>query len=254
MPFLVRDGIRLHYQVLGSGPPLVLHHGFASNLTAWQYFGFTQVLQAQYQLILLDARGHGLSDKPHTPDAYTLSQRVADVLALLDALGIARAHFFGYSMGGQIGYGLARDAPERLLSLIIGAAHPYQDLSWNAFAGIDGSDAEAFIAAFESVLDEALSADVKTLICANDLHALSAAAQQPRPSLAAILPTMHMPCLLFCGSADARHAAVLKTAQNLAHAHFASLPGLSHFGGLMRSDLVLPHVLPFLASMPAATP
>lgn len=246
MPFLIRNGVRLHYQVTGVGPPLVLHHGFAGSLSAWRHFGFTQLLQSHYRLILLDARGHGLSDKPHDAGAYSLSERVDDVLAVLDALQIERAHFFGYSMGGWVAYGLAQQAPHRLKSLIIGAAHPYEDHSWDAFAGIDGRDPDAFIAAFETVLNERLSAEVKALVLSNDLQALSAAAHQQRPSMENILSAIDTPCLLFCGDADARHAAVQRCAASLPNGRFVSLPGLSHFAGLMRSDLVVPQVLPFL--------
>jgi pimeloyl-ACP methyl ester carboxylesterase len=246
MPFLTHNGIRLHYQVIGVGPPLVLHHGFGGSLAAWRHFGFTPLLQARYRLILLDARGHGLSDKPHDTGAYTLRERTGDVLAVLDALQIERAHFFGYSMGGWVGYGLAQQAPHRLKSLVLGAAHPYEDHSWDAFAAIEGNDTDAFIAAFETVLDERLSAEVKALVLGNDLHALSAAARQTRPSMASILPAIDTPCLLFCGDADARHAAVRRCAEMLRNGCFVSLPGLSHFAGLMRSDLVLPQVLPFL--------
>ncbi|MDY7578443.1 alpha/beta fold hydrolase [Herbaspirillum sp. RTI4] len=246
MPYVLHRGCRLHYQVLGEGPPLLLQHGFTSSSGAWQHFGFTAALQKHFQLIMPDARGHGLSDKPHDPASYTQAERVADVLAVLDALGIERTHFFGYSMGGWIGYGLAQSAPQRLRSMVLGAAHPYADTQWDHFLGIDGRDADAFITAFEAVLDEALSEPVKMLVRANDLQALAAAAQHSRPSMEALLSGMDMPCLLYCGDADARHEAVQRFASSLAQGQFASLPGVSHFAGLMRSDLVLPLVTAFL--------
>ncbi|MBB5392157.1 MULTISPECIES: alpha/beta fold hydrolase [unclassified Herbaspirillum] len=247
MPFALSDGRQIHYQVEGQGAPLLLHHGFTSSLEAWRFFGFTAALRERYRVIMFDALGHGQSDKPHETSAYSQPQRCRDALAVLDALGIERAHFFGYSLGGWVGYGLARHAPERLSSLILGAAHPDEDLSWNAFHGIDGRDPEAFIAAFETLLDERISPQVKMLIRANDLQALAAAAQQPRPSQQDVLARMDMPCLLFCGDADARHGAVQRTAARLARGEFATLPGVTHFGGLMQSALVLPPVLDFLA-------
>jgi pimeloyl-ACP methyl ester carboxylesterase len=181
MPFALSDNRKIHYQVEG-GPPLLLHHGFTSSLEAWRFFGFTAVLREHFQVILFDALGHGQSDKPHDPAAYTQRQRCRDALAVLDATGVERAHFFGYSLGGWVGYGLVRHAPQRLRSLILGAAHPYEDRSWDGFHGIDGRDPEAFIATFEALLDEQISPQVKMLIRANDLVALAAAAQQPRPS------------------------------------------------------------------------
>jgi pimeloyl-ACP methyl ester carboxylesterase len=247
MAFLIRDGVRLHYQTTGAGPPLVLHHGFAGSWSAWRYFGFVQQLKAHYQLIMPDARGHGLSGKPHDVRAYSMSERIDDVLAILDELKIERAHFFGYSMGGLVAYGLARRAQHRLRSLIIGSAHPYEDHSWDVFANVDGSNPAAFIAALETALNEHLSDEVKAAVLSNDLWALSAAAKRKRPSLEHVLPAISIPCLLYCGEADARHAAVERCAAALPAGSFVSLPGAGHFAGMMRSDLVLPHVLPFLA-------
>jgi pimeloyl-ACP methyl ester carboxylesterase len=251
MPFANRAGRRIHYQVEGEGPPLLLHHGFTSSLEAWRFFGFTPALRARYKVIMLDALGHGLSDKPHDTGAYAQEQRCRDVTAVLDELGIERAHFFGYSMGGWVGYGMVRHAPQRLASLILGAAHPYADLSWDGFKEIDGSDPEAFLAAFETLLNEAITPQVKMLIRANDLVALAAAAKQPRPSQEDLLPQIQMPCLLFCGDADARHGAVQRCAELLAQGEFVSLPGVTHFGGLMQSVLVLPPVLDFLGRQAA---
>ena len=76
-------------------------------------------------MILVDARGHGGSDKPHDEASYTLDQRVADVTAVLDAERIEKAHFWGYSMGGWVGFGMAKYAPHRVNALIIGGQHPF---------------------------------------------------------------------------------------------------------------------------------
>ena len=103
----------------------MLQHWSVATLENWYDFGYVSALKNEYQLILLDARGHGASDKPQTPEEYKLKKRVEDIVAVLDNLKIVKTHFFGYSMGGWIGFGLARFAPERLRSLIIGGATPY---------------------------------------------------------------------------------------------------------------------------------
>jgi pimeloyl-ACP methyl ester carboxylesterase len=141
-PYTMNQGIHIHYHFEGEGPPLVLQHGFTSRLEAWRQFGYVQALQHSYQLILLDARGHGASDKPHDLVAYALPKCVGDVMAVLDALNIAKAHFCGYSMGGWIGFAMARYAPERVESLIIRGAHPYRDSGWDVFRQVDGTDPE----------------------------------------------------------------------------------------------------------------
>jgi pimeloyl-ACP methyl ester carboxylesterase len=248
MPFAISAGRRIHYDVSGKGPDLLLHHGFTSSAQAWRFFGFTEVLQQHYRVIVPDALGHGQSDKPHDSAAYSLQQRTADVLAVLDDLGIAQVNYCGYSLGGWVGYGMLRHARARLHSLMLGAAHPYADRSWNAFLGVSGEDAGAFIGAFESVLDERISPEVKMLIRANDLQALAAAAQQPRTAMEDVLSLIDLPCLMFCGDADARHAAVQRATAQLPQGRFVSLPGVTHFGGLMQSKLVLPAMLEFLAT------
>jgi pimeloyl-ACP methyl ester carboxylesterase len=250
IPYTSSQGVRIHYQVEGNGPPLVLQHGFTSSLEAWRQFGYVQALHHDYQCILLDTRGHGASDKPHDPAAYTLQRRVGDVVAVLDALHIQKAHFFGYSMGGWIGFGMAKYASERVQSLLICGVHPYADRSWDAFRQVDGTDPEAFLAALEAVVEQRIPPELKPRVLANDLQALAAAAQE-RPALEDVLPTMTMPCLLLVGEADVRYPAVQECTKHMAHATLVSLPGCNHVTGFVRSDLVLPHVTQFLATVRA---
>jgi len=105
MPFANNRGVRVHYQTVGHGRPLVLHHGTFGSGPDWIDRGYVERLKRDYQLILVDARGHGLSDKPHDPAAYDLSLRASDVVSVLDDLGLPKADYFGYSMGGWIAFG-----------------------------------------------------------------------------------------------------------------------------------------------------
>src|SRR5688500_2280915 len=111
MPYATGSGVRIHYEIEGQGPPLVIHPGFVSSLADWYAPGYVDALKGQFRLVLIDPRGQGASDKPHDPAMYGDAQRVADVLAVLDAERIARAHFLGYSMGGRVGYDLGLQAP-----------------------------------------------------------------------------------------------------------------------------------------------
>jgi hypothetical protein len=95
MPYGDNGGVRIHYQVEGEGPALVLQHGFTESVVDWYEAGYVKALRPDYRLILIDARGHGASDKPHDPDAYVLNRRVSDVVAVLDALDITKALFWG---------------------------------------------------------------------------------------------------------------------------------------------------------------
>jgi pimeloyl-ACP methyl ester carboxylesterase len=80
---------------------------------------------AEFRLIYVDHRGVGRSDKPHDAQAYAMPLRVADAVAVLDELGIGRAHFIGNSYGGRLGFGIGEHAPGRVLSLVIGGQQPY---------------------------------------------------------------------------------------------------------------------------------
>jgi pimeloyl-ACP methyl ester carboxylesterase len=125
MPAVTRNGVRIRYEVEGDGPPLVLHiGGIGGALEDWYDAGYAAALKDAFQLILSDPRGQGQSDKPHEPTAYTRIERVGDVCAVLDAVGVERAHFWGYSLGGQVGYGLGVFAANRVSSLILGGASP----------------------------------------------------------------------------------------------------------------------------------
>lgn len=127
MPFAVVDGLRLYYESHGGGdgPPLVLVMGLGGDSTAWplQLAAFT----ARHRVIVFDNRGAGRSDAPDVP--YTTRGMAGDLLGLLDALGVERAHLLGLSMGGAIAQEAALAAPERFATLQLHATwagpHPY---------------------------------------------------------------------------------------------------------------------------------
>ena len=106
MPYADNNGVKINYEVEGEGTPLVLQHGFSSSLQSWRDNGYVDALKSDYKLIMIDSRGHGASDKPHDPESYDMKIRVGDILAVMDAEGIDKAHYWGYSMGGQIGFEL----------------------------------------------------------------------------------------------------------------------------------------------------
>jgi pimeloyl-ACP methyl ester carboxylesterase len=106
----------------GSGDPVLLIHGFASNHAVnWVNTLWVRTLaQAGYRVLALDNRGHGESGKLYDPEAYGSDIMAQDARRLLDHLGIARADVMGYSMGARIGAYLALDEPQRVRSLLLG--------------------------------------------------------------------------------------------------------------------------------------
>src|SRR5690242_6869767 len=100
MPKLDRDGVQIHYEIHGEGPPLILTHGYSSTSEMWQ--GQVAALSKHHKLILWDMRGHGQSDYPDDPRAYSEQLTVGDIAALLDKAGASMAIVGGLSLGGYM--------------------------------------------------------------------------------------------------------------------------------------------------------
>jgi pimeloyl-ACP methyl ester carboxylesterase len=92
------DGIRLAYDVVGEGLPVVLHLGAAGDSRAWREAGYVAGL-SDFRVVLLDHRGHGQSEAPTDPLRHTVADCVGDVIALADELGLDRFAFWGHSYG-----------------------------------------------------------------------------------------------------------------------------------------------------------
>jgi pimeloyl-ACP methyl ester carboxylesterase len=120
--FFDSNGVKIHYIVEGQGEPVVLIHGFsASILPQWGLPGILKSLSEDYQVIALDNRGHGRSDKPHDPKQYG-AEMVNDVIRLLDHMKIQKAHIVGYSMGGFMTDYLIMNHPQRAITATLGGA------------------------------------------------------------------------------------------------------------------------------------
>jgi pimeloyl-ACP methyl ester carboxylesterase len=117
MARLNRDGVDIHYEVHGEGRPLLLTHGFGASGRMWgpQIEAFSR----RYQLILWDMRGHGHTDYPEDPAAYSETATVADMAAILDAVGAPRAIVGGLSLGGYMSLAFHLAHPERVEGLLI---------------------------------------------------------------------------------------------------------------------------------------
>ena len=127
MPFATAHGIRLYYEWHGieSGIPVVLVMGLGGDSTAWAFQ--LAALAPRHRVLVFDNRGAGQSDAPDV--AYTTRGMAEDLLALLDGLGVVRAHLFGLSLGGAIAQEAALAAPGRFASLQLHSTwpgpHPY---------------------------------------------------------------------------------------------------------------------------------
>lgn len=116
------DGVRIAYEVVGKGPPVLLIHGFAaSRRQNWQEPGWYKTLtEAGYQVIAMDCRGHGESDKPHDEKFYGHDIMAEDALRVMAATAIAPTFLMGYSMGGFISMHLIVEHAETLRKIALG--------------------------------------------------------------------------------------------------------------------------------------
>lgn len=198
------DGVRIAYDDIGTGVPVVLVHGFASDRAQnWKNPGWYAALgDAGYRVIAADNRGHGESDRRYDPAAYAQEIRVADVLAVMDAAGVGRAAVMGYSMGAAMAIELALTQPERVERLMLGGVG-------ETYFSDRGQTMQAIAAAMEAPSLASLSDPLQRLFRrfaeqpGKDLKALAACIRSRRNIYApAQLAGFQGKVLVVCGSND----------------------------------------------------
>jgi aminoacrylate hydrolase len=122
MPLAKNDGAELYWETSGNGPPLILAAGLGGVLGYWQ--PNRAALERHFTLYLFDQRGTGKSSKTKVS---SIEQMSSDLIAIMDAAGLASAHYLGHSTGGAIGVATALDHPDRLRSLMIYASTTHGD-------------------------------------------------------------------------------------------------------------------------------
>ena len=117
MPTLNRNGVNLYYETHGTGPVILLTHGYSATAQMWR--GQIAALSKGHMLVLWDMRGHGQSDYPEDQAEYSEAKTVADMAALLDAVGAKEAVTGGLSLGGYMSLAFNATHPERVKALLI---------------------------------------------------------------------------------------------------------------------------------------
>ncbi|SDT12131.1 alpha/beta fold hydrolase [Jiangella sp. DSM 45060] len=244
------NGIDLYYEVLGAerpGPPLIMLHG--GMLTFHLSFdALLPALTAERRVIGVELQGHGhtaLGDRP-----FSIRQCAEDVIALLDRLGIERADFLGYSLGGLVSTDVAVVAPERVGRLVVAAAHFGATRSEAYYPEITALDLEsprmpteaegaAMIRAFEEVAPRTEDFFASVGVVQSVVHDFEGWTGD-------VLARLTMPVLIIVGDTDfvrLEHAVEMK--RRVPDARLAILPGTTHMQ-VIRPDLVLPMVTAFL--------
>ena len=122
MPKLKRDDVEIHYESIGEGPLVLLSHGFGATSAMWR--GQQPALSPRYRMVAWDLRGHGQTQSPEDPAAYSPEACVADTEALLDEAGVEQAVVGGHSLGGYLSLAFADRYPERVRALLLVGTGP----------------------------------------------------------------------------------------------------------------------------------
>jgi pimeloyl-ACP methyl ester carboxylesterase len=255
MPEIKRpDGTRIHYEVRGEGPPLLLTHGYASTSRMWQ--AQLDSLSKNRQVIAWDIRGHGRSACSADPAAYSLEACMGDMIALLDHAEAPTAVAGGLSLGGYISLAFRLAHPERVRGLVLVDTGPgfRQDAArerWNRGIAkivgrlesqgldyLDGLGAEVSAAEHGSV--EGLILAAQGILTQDDARVIDS------------LPEVDVPTLVVVGENDRPyHAASDYMAQKIAGARKTVIPEAGHAVNLHQPDRFDREILAFLEAISA---
>jgi pimeloyl-ACP methyl ester carboxylesterase len=251
MPKLNRDGVNIYYEVHGSGPPLLLTHGYSSASTMWQ--GQIEALSKNHTLILWDMRGHGQSDYPDDVTAYSEVLTVADMAALLDKIGAERA--VGLSLGGYMSLAFYRAHPERVRALLIidtGPGFKKDDArdAWNRRAHETGDRFER-----EGLEGLKLASRERSSVVHRDASGLARAARgmltQRDAGVIETLPHIKVPSLVVVGADDTPFLAASDyMAAKIPGARKVVIPAAGHAANIDQPQAFIDAVVPFLDGLP----
>lgn len=227
------DGVAIAFEVWGEGPPVLLIHGFASNsYVNWRDTQWVKVLtEAGHQVIAIDNRGHGQSEKLYDSALYSAPIMADDALRLLNHLRIEHADVMGYSMGARITAFLAMTYPTRVHRAVLGG------LASRMITGVGGSEAIALAMEAENaaaVEDRGargfrLFADQTK----SDRRALAACIRSSRVKISAeALAAIIVPVLVVAGEADEVAGNVGELVAVIPGAKGVVLPGRNHMNAV----------------------
>lgn len=253
-----RDGSQVYFEDDGgSGAPVVILGGFLDPVALVRSAPISRALQElsdEFRLVHVDHRGHGRSAKPHESTAYHMSLRVADVVAVLDELGIERTHFIGISWGGRLCFGIGEQTPERVRSLVIIGQQPYAIDPDGPLTRVVGDALEAsreqgigaLVEAFEAIAGR-YPDPVRAAYLGCDAAAMRAAwrAAMSEGAVSRDLGEWDLRCLICVAAYDVDFFdQARRAAEEIPGAEFVSIDGHDHLGvDTAELDPILPSVL-----------
>jgi pimeloyl-ACP methyl ester carboxylesterase len=245
---MAKDGVRLAYETIGEGMPIVLAHGFASDRKQnWKNAGWFEALTgAGVRVVALDFRGHGESDRPHEDRSYG-DTMLGDVISVMDAAKIERADLMGYSMGAILSVGLLMTKPQRFRRAVLaGIGEKYFDERIARRRGI----ANALRAVDPGTITDPTQKAFRAFAAqgGKDMAALAACMSADRTMYTREqLKTCETPVLVVAGEKDDQAGSPDTLAAAFANGRAATVPGRDHMTAV--GDKVYKQaVLQFLAS------
>ena len=265
---LTVNGIGLNVEVAGAGPPLLLQHGFTGSTATWE--SHLPALAGCATTIAVDLIGHGASDAPADPARYAMSHCIADLLAVLDRLGVGRTGVLGYSMGARVALHLVLAAPERVAALVLESGSPglagesersaRRASDEELAAAIERDGVQTFVAHWEQLplfaSQDTLPAAVRSALRRQRLrnsaqglaHSLRGMGTGAQASLWRRLGEIDAPALLIVGALDEKFCQIgCAMAGAMPRAGLAVVPGAGHAVHLERPDEFVRLVVGFVA-------
>ena len=229
------DGTKIHYEINGAGPAVLLIHGFTVNAESWKETKlFGDLLSTGFKVIALDLRGNGLSDKPRRAEAYAHDAEARDVRGLVRHLRLGRYAVVGYSRGSIIAARLAI-SDKRVTKVVLGGmGDAFTDPNWQrrlqVYRVLMGEPDPEYAWVTKRVDDMGLDRRVQAYI------------QLGQPSTSAEeLSTINVPVLVICGDKDESDGSPKVLAGLIPGAQYVSVPGdhaQAWFSQALSSDII----------------
>ncbi|MDJ0756061.1 MAG: 2-succinyl-6-hydroxy-2,4-cyclohexadiene-1-carboxylate synthase [Ardenticatenaceae bacterium] len=249
MPVQRLNNINYTYEIMGSGPPVLLLHGFTGSRENWRTA--LPQLAADYRVIAVDLLGHGLTDAPDDPQRYCMERAADDIMALCASLETGPVHLLGYSMGARLALYTGVFHLQQIRSLVLESGSPglaiesareqRQETDEALAARIEREGIEAFVDHWETLplwksqskLDPAIRAELRAQRLqnrprglANSLRGMGTGVQ---PSLWLRLAQLHRPTLLVVGQRDSKFVAINKQMSvSIPRCHYEIVSGAGH--------------------------
>ena len=254
------DGASVYFEDDGGpGVPVVLYGGILDSVESVRTAQLARALQdaAEFRLVFADHRGLGRSDKSSDTASYAMPLQVADFVAVLEALGVERAHLVGRSYGGRLAFGVGEHAPERVHSLVIGGQQPYrmkpEGPLVRALAGATDATrregAVRFVEALEAHWGARIPPLERNVYVGQDGPAVAAALEAMLASgdLSTRLDAWRVPCLIYLGAGDEDfYEQAERAAAEIPNAEFVGLEELDHLAAHFAADQIVAEIIRFL--------